>query len=107
MNSSPRGTADARMPRPTASSFSYFAAVSMCRYPSAMPDSTARSASSPRNGHVPSPIAGISRPEFSVTVGARAMRSAVRFGVNLSAARIASSYPYTPAPAITTRAPTR
>ena len=91
MNSSCRGTVDARMPRPTASSFSYLAAVSMCRYPSAMPDSTARSASSPRSGHVPSPIAGISAPECSLTVGARVIGQLADRGVNLSAARIARS----------------
>ncbi|WP_164861437.1 hypothetical protein [Microbacterium sp. CPCC 204701] len=46
------------MPRPTACSFSYRAAVSMCRYPAAIPAAMARCASR-RSGYVPRVITGI------------------------------------------------
>ena len=91
MNSSRRGTVDARMPRPTASSFSYFAAVSMCRISErdARLDRTFSLLASQRP--CPQPDRGHLAPERSVTVGARVIGQLADSGVTLSAARIARS----------------
>src|ERR1700682_2210818 len=62
MKSSFRFTPDAAMAAPTAVSLSYIAAVSICRYPSAIALSTTGWASAPGIRKVPKPRRGIATP---------------------------------------------
>src|SRR5262249_9341860 len=62
MNTSLRGTREARRPSPTSRSLSYISAVSMWRSPRRRACSTMRAQVRPLSSQVPSPIAGILAP---------------------------------------------